>query len=161
MGRKEENRVMRSLSLTVAVSLILATVGCDSLTKYLNSPQGAAVADALLPAVSFTALATNGHVYYSATVDATSVSLQNLLRALNLPVTVSQDGNGVRIASALPDGARFTLVVQETKTADGGTPAKQTYVFIKWDNPSDGGRGFQVLAQLETQHQKPPTTPAK
>jgi hypothetical protein len=132
------------------VAFLLSVAGCHFLDK--AQQDAGVVADAVMPAISFSAMAVNGHVYYSASVDATSISFQNLLRRLGLPVTVSQDANGVRIASATPDGMHFTLVIQ-SETSPGGT-AKQTKVYVEWENPSDGGNGFKVLAELETQSVK-------
>jgi hypothetical protein len=130
-------------------------VGCDVINKSTFGFNGSAVADALLPAISFTALATNGHIYYSASVDTTSISLQNLLKSVGLQATITPEpGGGVRIASALPDGARFVLLVQREAS---GPNAGQTHVAIEWENASDSKRGLAVLVDLETQsHKKSP-----
>jgi len=135
------------------VGVILAGIGsggCDVMptTSALNA---AALAESITPTLSFTALAANGQLIYTASIDTTSINLQNALRALGLPVTVTQDPAGnVRIASSTPDGSRFTLVV----SAVGGpsaTPNKETHVSIEWDKPADGQRGIQVLVQLEAE----------
>jgi hypothetical protein len=135
------------------VGVILAGTGlggCDVMptTSALNV---AALAESITPTLSFTALAANGQLTYSASIDTTSINLQNALRALGLPVSVTQDAAGnVRIASSTPDGSRFTLVV----SAVGGPtaePSKETHVSIEWDKPADASRGFQVLIQLEAE----------
>ena len=96
-----------------AAGMLFGTlVGCDALQKW-GPIDTAAVAEAVLPALSFAVLAQNGQIYYSASVDTTSVSLQKALRELGLPVSISQDPTGgVRIASATPDGTHFTLVAE-------------------------------------------------
>ncbi len=135
------------------VGVILTGIGlsgCDVMptTSALNA---AALAESITPTLSFTALAANGQLTYTASIDTTSINLQNALRALGLPVSVTTDPAGnVRIASSTPDGSRFTLVV----SAVGGpsaTPNKETHVAIEWDKPADGPRGFQVLVQLEAE----------
>lgn len=135
------------------IGLILGGVGsggCDVIPT-TNNLNAAALAESITPTLSFTALAANGQLTYTASIDTTSINLQNALRALGLPVSVTQDPAGrVRIASSTPDGSRFTLVV----SAVGGpsvTPNKETHVAIEWDKPADGPRGFQVLIQLEAE----------
>ena len=141
---------MRKASAVVCV--FLATImGCENLPKWGNFNAGA-VAEAVLPAVSFAALAENGQIYYSASVDTTSMSMQKLLRGLGLPVSISQDpAGGVRIASATPDGTHFTLVVSSQGSANAG---QQTRVTIEWENAADSQHGFQMLAQLQMQQTK-------
>jgi hypothetical protein len=135
------------------VGVLLAGIGsggCDVMPT-TNALNAAALAESITPALSFTALAANGQLTYTASIDTTSINLQNALRALGLPVSVTQDPVGnVRIASSTPDGSRFTLVV----SALGGpsaTPNKETHVSIEWDKPADGQRGIQVLVQLEAE----------
>ncbi len=148
-----------AVTLLAVIVLGQLSTGCDSFQKQVATGEAKAVAEALLPAITLTALARDGHIYYSASVETTSMSLQDLLRALGLPVTVTQDGNGgVRIASATPDGARFVLVVQPAPTAPGSATAGQTNVFIEWENKADSARGVQVLVDLETNQRKKPGT---
>jgi hypothetical protein len=135
------------------LGVILAGIGlggCDTMPT-TNALNVTALAESITPTLSFTALAANGQLTYTASIDMTSINLQNALRALGLPVSVTQDPAGnVRIASSTPDGSRFTLVV----SAVGGpsaTPNKETHVSIEWDKPADGPRGFQVLIQLEAE----------
>jgi hypothetical protein len=135
------------------VGVFLAGIGsggCDVMPT-TNALNVAALAESITPTLSFTALAANGQLTYSASIDTTSINLQNALRALGLPVSVTQDPVGnVRIASSTPDGSRFTLVV----SAVGGpsaAPNKETHVSIEWDKPADGARGIQILVQLEAE----------
>ena len=138
------------------VIVALGVMGCDSLSTRVGYNEAKAVADALVPAISFTALAADGHLYYAASVDTTSLSLQNLLRSLNLPVTVTRDPNGtVRIASAIPDGTRFVLVLQQAPVSPASNPGPtQTHVFVEWQSGADPAHGFKMLADLEVQHKK-------
>lgn len=149
----ERGKVMRGAKGAICVAgLFLAGMsGCDALPKW-GSVDVASVANAVLPALSFAVLAQNGQIYYSASVDATSVSLQNALRGLGLPVSVAQDPTGgVRIASATPDGTHFTMVV---KSGQGAGASQQTRVTMEWENSADSQHGFQVLAQLQVQQPK-------
>ena len=131
---------------------MVSLVGCESLPKWGKVDPGA-IADAVLPALSFAVLAQDGQVYYSASVDTTSLSMQKLLRGLGLPVSVSQDPTGgVRIASATPDGTHFTVVVQSSQA--NGASGQQTRVTIEWENSADSQHGFQMLAQLQMQQTK-------
>jgi hypothetical protein len=140
--------------LGLAGAVLLLTAGCDHLDQLHwntsgNLGKAGAVADALLPALSFSVLARDGQIYYSASVDATSVSLQNVLRALGLTVSVTPEPNGgIRIASATPDGKRFFLLVQPGAPTSSG--ATQSKVVIEWENPADGQQGLVALTQLET-----------
>jgi hypothetical protein len=132
----------------------LGSAGCDHLSAW-GSASGEALVEAVAPALTFTALATDGHIYYSASVDATSLSMQNVLHALGLPVTVTQDPNGtVRIASAIPDGSRFAVVLQATGSP--GSLGTRTKVAMEWDSPADSKRGMQVLVELETRNKQKP-----
>lgn len=136
--------------------MVLGLAGCNGLTSTVQR-DASVFAEAILPAVTFTALAADGHIYYSASVDTTAVSVQKLLQDLGLNVTVTRTSDGaVRIASALPDGARFTLVVNSVQPPGEGM--KRTQVYVDWDNAADGKRGFQVLAELEIQKRKPTTS---
>jgi hypothetical protein len=135
-------------AVCVASVFLVGLVGCDSLPKWGSVDPGA-VANAVLPALSFAVLAQNGQIYYSASVDTTSMSLQNALRGLGLPVSVAQDPTGgVRIASATPDGTHFTLVVHSDQGTGG---SQQTRVTIEWENSADSQHGFQILIQLQVQ----------
>jgi hypothetical protein len=145
---------MKGFVVCVGIGLVAAAIiaGCDVLPRS-NNINTTALAEAVTPGLSFTALAANGQIYYSASVDATSLSLQNVLKALGLPVKVSQDASGtIRIASSTPDGSRFTLVVQDHGLGSTpGSAASQTRVSIEWDKGVDGQRGLQALVQLEAQ----------
>jgi hypothetical protein len=142
--------MVRSIPLIGTILASIALCGCD-VVPTTNALNAAALAESITPALSFTALATNGQLTYTASIDTTSINLQNVLRALGLPVSVTQDSVGnVRIASSTPDGSRFTLVV----SAVGGpsaTPNKETHVAIEWEKPADGPHGIQVLVQLEAE----------
>jgi hypothetical protein len=137
----------RANKLVCAVAIaLLGLAGCEHLPSW-GSNIGAALFEAAAPALTFTALAADGHIYYSASVETTSLSLQNLLQALNLPVTVTKDSSGnVRIASTLPDGTRFSMLMQSS--------GPRTRVAMEWDNPLDSKRGMQVLVDLETQNKQ-------
>jgi hypothetical protein len=127
--------------------LVLGLAGCGQLPKRFEHGAEAAL-EALGPALTFTALATDGQVYYSASVEASSVSLQNILRALGLRATVTSGANGtVRIASATPDGSKFVLVVEPAPASGGG---QRSRVFVEWETPAESGTGFKVLIELET-----------
>jgi hypothetical protein len=134
----------------VTILVASGAVGCDLLPQNGKVTAGALV-QAVAPVLTFSALATDGHVYYSASVEATSQSLQNVLNALGLPVTVTQDPNGItRIASSTPDGQRFTLVVQAIGSP--GSTATRTNVVIEWDGTADSKKGMQILIELETKN---------
>lgn len=150
----------RAIGLVSAAGVLLVGVaGCGHLGQSVNTT-ATALAEAAAPALTFTALAQDGHVYYSASVDATSLSLQNVLNALGLPVSVSQDPNGtVRIASATPDGSHFDLVIQATGSP--GSASTRTKVVMEWEQGADRQKGITALVELEGKSKTKPQTAAK
>lgn len=147
----------RAFRLVWATGVFVAGVaGCGHLGQSVNTT-ATALAEAAAPALTFTALAQDGHIYYTASVDATSLSLQNILNALGLPVSVSQDPNGtVRIASQTPDGSHFDLIVQATGSP--GSASTRTKVVLEWDQGADRDKGFAALVELETKSKKTQST---
>jgi hypothetical protein len=125
---------------TVGVCL-LGLTGCNKFVA-TGTAEVKGVGGAVLPALSFAALLRDGHVYYSVSVQQTSESLQEILRKLGLPVSVTTEPSGVvRISSSTPWAERFNLVLRPDDT--------RTRVTLEWENGTASQQGSQFLLDLE------------
>jgi hypothetical protein len=121
---------------------LLVLAGCHGLpgTGWLGG-------DVAVPTgASFAALAANGRVSYALSVEETSVSVQELLRRVGLPViSVTDDPSTgvVRIKSFAPNNEEFTVVLRSDKS--GG----KTGVTMEWEKTSAGTKGLKILLELE------------
>jgi hypothetical protein len=128
---------------------LISLAGCDAVQRWGKANND--LVQEALPEVSFVALLNNGRVTCAVSVQQTSLSLQEVLRRLNLPVTVTEDPSGaVRISSSTPDGARFSLVVTSLSlpSAQPGTPQAQTHVALEWESGADSKKGLQFLLDV-------------
>jgi hypothetical protein len=136
----------RTKRLVWAVCLGSAMLaGCNT---FLRPGSGDGV-NLQVPVLSLATLVSDGQLYYSLSVRETSISMQDLLRRLGLPVSVTEDPSGaVRIVSSTPQGASFTLVLRPDASG------KRTHVTMAWDNATDRSIGVKVLLDLETRSKK-------
>jgi hypothetical protein len=121
---------------------LLILAGCDGLPR-----PGWLTGDVKVPTgVSIAALAANGQVTYAVSVQETSVSLQDLLRKLGLPVTsvkVDESTGVVRIKSFGPDQQEFAFVLYPENSGS------KTRVALEWDKGGAGGKSLEILLLLE------------
>jgi hypothetical protein len=141
----------RTTGLVCAIGVCLVSLaGCDTLARFGATTEGNAGTNTGIPDVSVLALFNNGQVTVSISVEQASLSLQDLLRRIRLPVQVTTDPSGaVRISSSTPDGARFALVLTSVAvpSAQPGTPATQTHVALEWENAATSRQGVVFLLE--------------
>jgi hypothetical protein len=81
-------------------------------------------------------------------LEAVSQSTQDLLKALDVSATATQQGDDARIAGVTRTGAKFAFVLHRVKTSTGET----TRVHIDWEKNDDAKANpaiVNVLADLE------------